>query len=556
MKTAFVPPNRPSLPLLLLAASFFLGIALLACSSGSGDGDLRTEDLPPVVFMADKDTAGTVELYASFNAGSDIKKLSGLMAFGGNVVDFAVSPFGSHVAYVADQITDGVYELFVSQVDGSAPPAAPVSGAMAGSGIVAKTSSPNRCSFAWSPDSERIAYRAAQSRTDAIELYTVRPDGAENRKLHADFAAGRSTTAFSWAPNASRVAYTANQFEISVQELYTSRPDGSDNRRVSGDLTSGGNVDNFLWSPNSAWIAYRADQNTDGQFELFAARPNRVDVVQVSLPLTSSGDVRDDFAWAPNSLRLAYRTDYVEKVLYRNNKLGLYTSKADGTGQIRVSGGIQPADAIGVAAFQWAPDSERLSYVADQIRQDQFDLFVTTPDTATPLPLKLSQFPVTVDGGKVAASDWSTDSQRIAFIADQNLPGQAELFSSFRTGIGLPQLVSNPGIEESGVEDFAWSPDSSLIAFRADLDADAVVELYTAPPSGSVNYRISTVAATGGQIKQYVWEPGGSGLGFIADQDAKGRFELYFSLPDGSDTQKVSGPLVPGGAVRRFAWVP
>ena len=36
---------------------------------------------------------------------------------GGDVVDFLVSPDGSYAAYVADQDTDGVFELYAVVVD-------------------------------------------------------------------------------------------------------------------------------------------------------------------------------------------------------------------------------------------------------------------------------------------------------------------------------------------------------------------------------------------------------------------------------------------------------
>jgi|GEM_PF-358032 len=560
MKTASCISRRSARLAVYLAAGICWGVAAFSCSSGSGSGGSRTEDLPPVVFLASKEDPNIVELFVSLTGGADIKKLSGAMAAGGNVVDFMVAPDGLQVAYVADQRTDGRFELFVSPVDGSAPPAVPVSGSMAGTGIAAEIANPDRYSFAWSTDGQRIAYRATQSLADAVELYTVRSNGADNVKLHTDFATGQNVDAFAWAPDASRVAYTANQFPpppaTATIELYTSSPSGStDNIRVSGDLVSDGNVDRFIWAPNSGRIAYRADQIIDEMFELFVTRPNQEFDVQVSLPLIEPGDVRINFAWAPDSSRIAYRANFVNEVLFVSDKLGLYTGRPDGTEKTRVSGGMQPA-AAGVRSFQWAPDSSLLTYVADQVKVDQFDLFVTTPDIATPLPAKISLFDVTVIDGEVTSSSWSPNSNRIAFIADLNFFGFSELFTAYRTGTGIPLLISNLADPQGDVESLAWSPDSSLIAFRADQDVDGVIELYTAPPTGTVSYTISDVAATGGQVQQYLWEPGGEGIGYIADQETAGRFELYLSLPDGRDQTKVSGPLVAGGDVMRFAWVP
>ncbi len=555
LKIMFHIPNRSLRPVVLLTAGLCLAFIAIACSSGNGGGR-QTEDLPPVIFLADKDTVGTVELYVSLNGGADIKKLSGAMILGGNVVDFKISPDGLQVAYVANQLDVTIFELFVSPVDGSAVPAAPVSGAMAGSGIATDTGNPNRYSFDWSANSQRIAYRAAQDLADAIELYTVRPDGTDNEKLHPDFIAGQNVVAFAWAPNASRVAYTANQSLLppAAIELYTSFPSGVFNTRVSGDLVNGGNVDRFLWAPNSARIAYRADQITVDQFELFVTRPNQDLFDRVSFPLTALGDVRIDYAWAPDSSRLAYRADLVDDILLGSDKLGLFTATPEGTLGLRASGGVVPGGSFGVIAFQWAPDSSLLTYVSDQNVLDQFDLFVTTLDIVTPLPVKLSVFSAV--GGDVTSSEWSPNSLRVAFIADQSVLSRSELFTGFRTGTGVPLLISNLLDTESDVENFIWSPNSTLIAYRADQNTDGVIELYTAPPTGTFINSISDTAATGGQVQQFLWEPGGAGIGYIADQDTGGRFELYLSLPDGSDGEKVSGLLVAGGSVRRFEWVP
>ena len=553
--------------MLLLAAALMCSIAVYGCSSnGDSGGLIQIEDLPPVVFLADKDTDGTVELYISIDGGAEIKKLSGPMAMNGDVVDFAISPDGLQVAYVADQINDAVFELFVSPVDGSAPPAAPVSGAMAGTGIETDIADPNRYSFAWSSDSAQIAYRATQTRDDAVELYSVRPDGTDNLKLHPDFATGQNVDEFAWAADASRVAYTANQFPpppplVAPVELYTSVPStiDIDNTRVSGDLVAGGNVQQFAWAPDSGRIAYRADQTIDGQFELFVTQPDQQADVRASLalvdPAVEPGAVDSDFAWAPDSSRLAYRAVFVQDPLYRTDKWGLFTTLPDGSSNFRVSGGVLNGGAFGVTALQWAPDSTRLTYVSDQIVKDRFDIFVTTADSQFPLFLILSNFAVLAE---VTTSDWSPDSSRIAYIADQSFIGFSisELFSARRDASGLPRTVSNLVDQQSEVESYAWSPDSALIAYRADQDVVGEFELYTAPPSGAVNNNISDITATGGEVRQYLWEPGGEGIGYIADQDAAGRFELYLSLPDGSDNVVVSGALAPGGSVQRFAWVP
>jgi hypothetical protein len=105
---------------LVIALALSLPFSYGGCGGGSGGGGSSSGSLnvPPVVFRADKDTAGKIELYAAFNNGLDIIKLSGTMVAGGNVVDFKISPDGILVAYLADQLIDDQFELFVVDVAG------------------------------------------------------------------------------------------------------------------------------------------------------------------------------------------------------------------------------------------------------------------------------------------------------------------------------------------------------------------------------------------------------------------------------------------------------
>jgi hypothetical protein len=108
------------------------------------------------------------------------------------------------------------------------------------------------------------------------------------------------------------------------------------------------------------------------------------------------------------------------------------------------------------------------------------------------------------------------------------------------------------------VKSFEWAPDSSLIAYRADQDTDFIEELYTSPPDGSGNDKVSfdPLVAGGEVATQFGWAPDSSRVAYIADQDSDNLFELYSALPDGSVNDKVSGPLQINGRVFEFAWAP
>ena len=84
--------------LAVVVANLLLSMLVLSCGSGDGDDSDQTTAVPkfpPVVFIADKSVNGINELFAAFDDGTDIIKLSGPMTPGGNVTAFVVSPDGS-----------------------------------------------------------------------------------------------------------------------------------------------------------------------------------------------------------------------------------------------------------------------------------------------------------------------------------------------------------------------------------------------------------------------------------------------------------------------------
>ena len=64
--------------LLFVVANLLLSMLVLSCGGGNGDDidQIAVPKFPPVVFVADKYIDGIDELYAAFDDGTDIVKLS------------------------------------------------------------------------------------------------------------------------------------------------------------------------------------------------------------------------------------------------------------------------------------------------------------------------------------------------------------------------------------------------------------------------------------------------------------------------------------------------
>lgn len=536
----------------------FLTMVLISCGSGSDDGDNgigRATDLAnlqPVVFMADKDTKGAVELYASSDAGGNIKKLSGNLVAGGDVVDFRISPDGEFVAYVADQDTDQVFELYVSKTDQLiGDEEVKVSGPMAGNGI--KKTITGEYAFAWASDSSRVAYLADQRTAGVIELFSVRPAGTGRVRLSGDFGSDRDVVEFIWAPDASRIVYLANQDFINALELYSVLPDVSgSSQKITSGFDPGENVIEFAWAPSSQRVAFIADKNTPGLFQLWTTSPTNANNVLVSsVTPVGNGDVVE-FAWAPviGTNRIAYLADENKDEMFE-----LFTTR--GTDPVINLISRLQVDGGDVTEFAWAPtlqsDQLQIAYIADQESNDVFELFVSN-ETGL-FNEKASGELVT--GGDVFRFQWEPASTRIAYNADEDTVNKVELFTTPAPPSANPAVKVSGTMAGFGVEgNFQWADDSSRIAYLADQDEINVIELYTSTPLGDQNDRISGDLVLGGSVAEFKWDPDSDGVGYIADQDTFGIDELYISSPDGTKNAKVSGDLVAGGSVSRFEWVP
>jgi hypothetical protein len=86
------------------------------------------------------------------------------------------------------------------------------------------------------------------------DLFTVRPDGTDRRRLTSD---GRSSSAV-FSPNGERIAFLKSDGS-SPRDLYVMNADGTGGARVIAshpEATNGGGVRGITWSPDSARIAY------------------------------------------------------------------------------------------------------------------------------------------------------------------------------------------------------------------------------------------------------------------------------------------------------------
>src|SRR5262249_40728650 len=136
---------------------------------------LISPDSTRVVYLADQEVDGRVELYSVPIAGGPAVKLNGALVNGGNVLHpscrrpAAITPDGTRVVYLPDQQVDERFELFSVPITGGT--AIRLNGNLVAGGDVQPLSFTEP--FALSADGARVVYVADQEVDERVELYSV-----------------------------------------------------------------------------------------------------------------------------------------------------------------------------------------------------------------------------------------------------------------------------------------------------------------------------------------------------------------------------------------------
>jgi hypothetical protein len=266
---------------------------------------------------------------------------------------------------------------------------------------------------------------------------------------------------------------------------------------------------------------------TGGNIELFTNNEFGSSQITVSIAPVIGQDVIE-FAWSPDSLQLAYNANVI---VSREQQFDLFTTSPISQDNIRLTGSL-PAFA-NANTITWSPNSLLIAYLADVNLIDINELFVvdpSNPPVGAPVPISGSL----VTGGQVTDYAWSPDSFQLAYLADQFIDEQFELYTALTFGNQLPIVVSQLTLDGSDVIDFAWSPDLSIsnrIAYVADQDTVGAFGLYSASPDGITNGNISGGLTAGEEVIDFAWAPNAELIAYQSNQEDISKFELYTTKP-------------------------
>jgi Tol biopolymer transport system component len=292
-------------------------------------------DQSRVVFGAWTDAQEVSELFSAPIAGPTTAtvRLNMPLPPGGDVGTSRISPDSTTVVYSAEQITDGLRELFSVPIGGPATSGTKLNKPLV-SGFGAFVSG-------ISADSNWVVYYADQETTSVLDLFRVPIHGpaAVGEKLSDTLAPGESV----WRPRISstdRVVYIAQLQGDSGAQLYS----------VS------------LFGPPAARVKINPDLGTNG-----------------SVPSLFQGQ---GFEISPDGSQVAYRADNANLPM-GDDVFRLWTVPISGPGDASVLRGATPVTGGDVHSFSYAPDGQHIVYIADQETDGVDELYVTYNRAAT-----------------------------------------------------------------------------------------------------------------------------------------------------------------------------
>ena len=238
-----------------------------------------------VVYHADQATNGVRELYSVPILGGTSERLNANLVAGGNVFAsagapaFQISADSQQVVYRADQDTDGVFELYSAEIDGSGTPQQLNPELVTGGDVSS--------GFKISPDSQQVIYIADQTLDEAFEIYSVPIIGGTQTELSTlTFDNGEETASFTPADiirenflissDSRNVIYLTDDDFDELFQLYSVPIAGGAPAQLNGDFAGERSVysgrGGFLLSADDSFVVYIADQDTEGENEVFARR--------------------------------------------------------------------------------------------------------------------------------------------------------------------------------------------------------------------------------------------------------------------------------------------
>jgi len=445
--------------------------------------------------------------------------------------DFLISPNNSYIVFLADLNTPGVFELFSSPIDGGDP--VQLNGNLELGGYIGND-------FQISNNGSYVIYRADQNADQIDELFIVPIDGGKPILLTSNFSTSNVFDTFQISPNDTHVIYSSRQ--NNVNGLFSVDIDGENTVRLNSSnfplSVNSNSAINFKISSDGLSVVFLDFSNQFFTQSLFSV-PTSGNSSPIILNAPSSDSIfSGNFQISPDNKHVVYI--FSSTFPNGNHHSEIFSAPIGGGNSIRLNGDLIDGGNVSLSGFQISPDSTRVVYVADQFKDEVFELFsvLISGEGSVKLNEELT------DGGDVLSfslNDFqiTPDSAHVIYRADKSIDGISELFSSPINGGDAIKL--NGKLEPGDiVNDFVISPNSTQIVYTIPRN------IFSVNIDGSNNIQLNDEQRFGPGVlnnflqSNYQISPDGLHVLFLADQLTVNLVELFISPITGGGSSRVN----------------
>jgi TolB protein len=232
----------------------------------------------------------------------------------------------------------------------------------------------------WSPDGRRIVFVSAQDSTPGAparrpEVFVMNADGSGMRRLHESAGPAAHPR---WSPDGQHITFERYDTDVQRFRPYIMNSDGTGVRLLSA---APGENFSLEWSPDGSHLLFLSNRSPRNWWTMYVMRADGTEERQVAGDEACFSNV-DHARWSPDGTRIVY-------VCTDNYEAALYGIGVDGTGRVQLaSPGIFPV---------WSPDGEQLAFSSNVT--GSFEIYLRDQATGA-----ISQ--VTDDGVEYFVTSW------------------------------------------------------------------------------------------------------------------------------------------------------
>jgi Tol biopolymer transport system component len=307
------------------------------------------------------------------------------------------------------------------------------------------------CATTGAENDEKLLLSFAAKWDDDSNIYTVRVDGSDVRRIISDPG---DDVAPAWSPDGSKLAWISSlgsEAEM-TSHLYIASFDGSNKTALVTDRFV---HTDFSWSPDSKKIAFSAAKNPSSKSDIFAIEISNGSLTVLD-PASESGRFGGSFpVWSADGTTLAFQAPLDPALIFWR----IHTVMADGMALTELL-----SNTFEDRLPQWDPKGPTILFVSTSALIAPGQLYIMNSDGSDRRQL-------TDTSPSKTLPRWSPNGEMIAFVGhtfDYDESGKQIL-----TSAGI-YLLRRDGTEETALlEDtllifnMVWSPDNRKIAVTA-----------------------------------------------------------------------------------------